>query len=230
MGKRPSGSVKTSLNLEIDQLEEKPRNIYEELPDAQLAVLARQKDPKAFDMLMRRYQKKAFTVAYLMSGSDTETAKDLTQQAFLNTFRSIQKFRADSSFYTWFYRILINTCIDDQRRRKRREQYFSFRSLLPDGGDDREQKIENFPNPGQSGNPLRLLDSKELYNEVKSALNTLSEKQRCAFQLKVFQEMSISEISAIMKTAPGSVKSHLFRATQSLRSALAAWRLTDGRG
>ena len=141
----------------------------------------------------------------------------------------IDKFRADSSFYTWFYRILINTCIDDQRRRKRRKQFFSFRSLLPEGNDAREQNIESFPDPGQSDNPLHVLDSKELYNAVNTALNALSEKQRCAFQLKVFQEMSISEISEIMKTAPGSVKSHLFRATRSIRRALAAWQLPDRR-
>lgn len=229
MGKRPGSSVEASLSFGIGRLEEDPPDVYQDLPDTQLAARARQNDPKAFDTLMRRYQKKAYTVAFQMSGSDTETAKDLTQQAFLNAFRSIHKFRADSSFYTWFYRILINTCIDDQRRRKRRRQFFSFRSLLPEGNDAREQNIESFPDPGQSGDPLHTLYSKELGDALKTALSALSEKQRCAFQLKVFQEMSISEISAIMKTAPGSVKSHLFRATQSIRRALAAWQLSDRR-
>jgi RNA polymerase sigma-70 factor, ECF subfamily len=229
MGERPGSSVKASLNSGVNRLEDDSRDAYKDLPDAQLAARARRNDPEAFDMLMRRYQKKAYTVAFQMSGKDTETARDLTQQAFLNAFRCIHKFRADSSFYTWFYRILINTCIDDQRRRKRRRQFFSFRSLLPEGNDAKEQDIEDIPDPGQSGDPFHVLDSKELHAAVKTALNALSEKQRCAFQLKVFQEMSISEISAIMKTAPGSVKSHLFRATQTMRRVLAAWQLSGRR-
>lgn len=223
MGKKPGGSAKAILDGANDPLVEVTRDAYQDLPDRQLADRARQKDPKAFDMLMRRYQKKAYAVAFQMSGSDTETARDLTQQAFLNAFRNIHKFRADSSFYTWLYRILINTCIDDQRRRKRRNQLFSFRSPPQSADDDRGQNIESFPNPEQYADPLRNLDSKELHKAVTTALNALTEKQRIAFQLKVFQEMSISEISEIMKTAPGSVKSHLFRATRSIRRALAAW-------
>ncbi len=229
MGKRPIGSATASLNFDNDGLENDPKEVYQDLADSQLADRARQNDPKAFDMLMQRYQKKAYAVAFQMSGSDCETARDLTQQAFLNAFRSIHRFRADSSFYTWFYRILVNTCIDEQRRQKRRKQFFSFRSLLPDKNDDREENIENFPSLEHSSDPLRLLDSKELYNAVKTALNALSEKQRCAFQLKVLQGMSIAEISAIMKTAPGSVKSHLFRATRSIRRALADRQLSDRR-
>ena len=229
MGKRPIGSATASLNFDNDGLDDDPKDVYQDLADSQLADRARQNDPKAFDMLMQRYQKKAFAVAFQMSGSDRETARDLTQQAFLSAFRSIHRFRADSSFYTWFYRILINTCIDEQRRRKRRKQLFSFSSPARDKNDTREGNIENFPNTGHYSDPLRLLDSKELHDTVKTALNALSEKQRCAFQLKVFQGMSIAEISAIMKTAPGSVKSHLFRATRSIRRALVAWQLPDRR-
>lgn len=229
MAKRPGSSATAPLIFGKDRSADDTRNACQDLPDAELAARARQNDPEAFDMLMRRYQKKAYTVAFQMSGSDIETARDLTQQAFLNAFRAIYNFRADSSFYTWFYRILINTCIDDQRRRKRWKQFFSFRSLSPEENDDPRHNIDNYPDTGQSGDPFHLLNSKELHAAVKAALNALSEKQRCAFQLKVFQEMSISEISKIMKTAPGSVKSHLFRATQSIRRALAAWRLSDER-
>ena len=87
MGKRPGSSAIASLNSGIDRLEDDSRDACGDLPDAELASRARQNDPKAFDMLMRRYQKKAYAVAFQMSGSDTETARDLTQQAFLNAFR-----------------------------------------------------------------------------------------------------------------------------------------------
>lgn len=196
----------------------------EELSDAQLAARAGQNDANAFDLLMKRYQKKAYSVAFQMSGSDAETALDLTQQAFLNAFRSIDKFQGKSSFYTWFYRILINTCIDDQRRRSRKQRFFSFRTLTREQNDAQEPNIENFPDTDPSDNPLQALKTKELYKAVEQALGGMSEKQRCAFKLKVFQGMSIKEIAEIMKTAPGSVKSHLFRATRSMRHALADWR------
>lgn len=217
-------SSKKSLDFGINDEGDGFGETLQELTDAQLVARAGRNDAKAFDMLMKRYQKKAYSVAFQMSGSDAETALDLTQQAFFNAFRSIHKFQGKSSFYTWFYRILINTCIDDQRRRRRKQRFFSFRTLTGDKNDIQEPNIENFPDPDPSGDPLQTLKTKELYNAVEQALDGMSEKQRCAFKLKVFQGMSIKEIAEIMKTAPGSVKSHLFRATHSMRQALTDWR------
>jgi RNA polymerase sigma-70 factor (ECF subfamily) len=138
-------------------------------------------------------------------------------------FRNLGQFEGRSRFSTWLHRIAVNACLDARRRRRR-----WFRMILPrraerrDEGDP-EDPLDNVPAPENGMDPVSSLSSAELKRDVMDALRRLSEHQRTVFQLKVFQEMSIPEIAAVTGMAEGTVKSHLFRATQSVREQLRQW-------
>ena len=194
------------------------------LSDKELVLRAQQGDTWAFEQLVRRYQHKAYTIAVQMGNGDVEEAKDITQQAFLKAFNNLNKFKGKASFYTWFYRILVNTCLDNRRRHNRWRQLFSFHPLDDaKGNGKRGNAFDNFPDPNHRSVPDITFESKELDRTLQAALRSLPEKQRCVFQLKIFQEFTVAEISEIMGIRPETIKSHLFRATRSLRSALTGW-------
>lgn len=191
--------------------------------DALLVERLKSGDRQASDELIRRYQEKAFAVAFRMLSGDREEALDLTQDAFLTALRKIDGFEGKSSFYTWFYRILINTCLDFLRRRKRWRRLLYFRR--PNSKDTREpsETLAEVASSEPSANPGAVVDARELQRDVRGAMALLSDRQRMIFNLKVFEEMRIAEIARTMGLAEGTVKSHLFRATRIMRGALADW-------
>ncbi len=189
--------------------------------DLELVERAKRQDPAAAEELVRRYQEKAYAIAYRTCSGDSEEAKDLTQEAFLRAFRSLKQFQGKASFYTWLYRIVVNTCLDGLRRQNRHRWFFSSRgSQREDGiGED----LEENPDPKIDNDPAATLSQRELRREVQKALANLSSTQRMVFELKVFDEMSIPEIAKVLNSAEGTIKSHLFRATQHVRKALNDW-------
>lgn len=194
-----------------------------ELKDEILVTRAKEDDPRAFEELIRRYRQKAYAVAYRMCG-DAEEARDLTQETFLRTFRELKTFKGQSSFYTWFYRILVNVCIDERRRRQRWKRiFFPWKSGQKDA-EHSDEAFDDYPDMKESADPDAVLSSRQLFQKVQKALINLPDRQRMVFQLKVFEEMSIPEIAEMMNLAEGTVKSHLFRATSFLRNALKEYR------
>jgi len=191
--------------------------------DEELVSRAQKDDQEAMAELVERYQKKAFSIAYHMGSGDIEEAKDFTQEAFLRAFRSIKRFRKKSSFYTWFYRIIINTCLDGRRRRQKREKIFPFLGTKSRKRGPSRDFIEERVDIREKNDPLISLSDKDFRYETQKAMMSLSERQRLVFQLKVIQDLNIREISRITGMAEGTVKSHLFRATHSLREALQEW-------
>jgi RNA polymerase sigma-70 factor (ECF subfamily) len=175
------------------------------------------------EVLVRRYQKMVFTTAYQFCGFQLDDAQDAAQEAFLKVFRRIRQFEGRSSFSTWLYRIVVNTCLYEGRRRKRWQKI-----VMPwrfSNKRDREDPapLENRADSSQDVDPTSILRGRELAKDVAKALEGLSDKQRVIFQLKAFQEMSIPEIAEVTGLAEGTVKSHLFRATQALRRRLGEW-------
>ena len=193
------------------------------LKDVDLVARAQDGDQAAFEVLVKQYQGKAYAIAYNMCSGDSEEAKELTQEAFLRAFRSLKNFRGKSSFYTWFYRILINTCLDSRRRRSRWEGIFSFWRRDKHEKASSDEISAQYPDPKEHSNPMDALSNKQLAQEIRQALASLPEKQRVVFQLKVLHGMRIREIAKIMGLAEGTVKSHLFRATHFMREALQEW-------
>ncbi len=179
--------------------------------DEKLVSLAQQGEREAFEELVERYKQKAYRIAFDFT-RDREEAKDLSQEAFLRAFAHLREFDQRSSFYTWFYRILVNLCLDHRRRVKR-----IFWEPLQ-GSPEKTSSNREFPSPSLS--PDREAMAGEVSQKVGSALASLPAKQRTAFLLKNHEGLSIQEIAEIMQTAEGTVKAHLHRAVVTLRRSL----------
>lgn len=184
----------------------------EELGDEKLVTLAQQGERKAFEKLVERYKQKAYRIAFDFT-RDQEEAKDLSQEAFLRAFTHLDSFDQRSGFYTWFYRILVNLCLD-HRRRGQRVRWQPFEDY--DGKVAGDNEIAN-----PAATPDRQAMSSEISRKIGTALASLPAKQRTAFLLKNHEGLSINEIAKIMQTAEGTVKAHLHRAVTTLRQNLA---------
>ena len=191
--------------------------------DEELVSRAKKDDPWAIEQLVLRYQQKIYAMAYQMLVGDAEEARDRTQDVFLQAFRSLKRFKGKSSFYTWLYRIAINTCIDARRRQNRwKKIFFPWRSDR-DKDAAPENSLEEIADANPNSDPLATASGRQLEGDVKTALKKLSQRQRTIFQLKVFQEMSIAEIAEALELAEGTVKTHLFRATRTVQKQLKGW-------
>ena len=179
--------------------------------DEELVRLAQGGDEQAFAELVERHKQKAFHIAFDFC-RDREEAKDLSQDAFLKAFVNLKNFDGRSSFYTWFYRILVNLCLDYKRRLKR-SPTDSFDETL-------EPQIERSHEPTQPRSPDQQVFARQMSRRVDAALQALPAKQRTAFILKNHEGLSIREIAELMQTAEGTVKVHLHRAVTALRHSL----------
>ena len=194
------------------------------LKDEDLLIRAREQDKDALDELFNRYLDKAYAIAFNLCSGDHEQAQDITQEAFLKVLRNINRFKGESEFSTWLYRIIFNTYLDSRKKRLKWGQIFSFWRIKKDKGGSGKEVLEELPDKNEIKNPLNVLQTKQFDQEIQKALHLLPEKQRIVFQLKVKNEMSIKEIAKITGSAPGTVKSHLFRATRALQKTLNDWK------
>jgi RNA polymerase sigma-70 factor (ECF subfamily) len=180
--------------------------------DEELVSLARSGDHKAFEELVERHKQKAYRIAFDFA-RDREEAKDLSQEAFLRAYTHLGNFDGRSGFYTWFYRILVNVCLD-YKRRKQRTSAEEFNEAI-------EHQVEPSHISQKPPAPDQQVLAGQLSRKVSAALEALPPKQRTAFILKNNQGLSIKEIAAMMQTAEGTVKVHLHRAVTALRQSLA---------
>ena len=180
--------------------------------DEELVTLARNGDRRAFEELVERHKQKAYHIAFDFA-RDREEAKDLSQDAFLKAFTNLKYFDGRSSFYTWFYRILVNVCLD-YKRSKQRKATEEFDETV-------EFRMEASHPTGHPAAPDEQVIAGQFSRKVGIALEALPAKQRTAFILRNNQGLSIKEIAETMETAEGTVKTHLHRAVMSLRQSLA---------
>ena len=183
-----------------------------QIGDEELVASAQKGDRRAFEELVERHKQKAYRIAFDFA-RDREEAKDLSQEAFLKAFTHISRFDGRSGFYTWFYRILVNVCLD-YRRRAKRTSTEEFNETV-EGRVEPSLLVSNPVSPDQQA------IAGQLSRRVGAALETLPAKQRMAFILKNHQGLSIREIAETMETAEGTVKVHLHRAVTALRQSLA---------
>lgn len=180
--------------------------------DEELVASAQKGERRAFEELVERHKQKAYHIAFGFA-RDREDAKDLSQDAFLKAFANLKKFDGRSSFYTWFYRILVNLCLDYKRRQKRAP------------ADEFDETVEHQMDPSHEPKTARTPDQHVLAGQISrkvgSALEALPAKQRTVFILRNHQGLSIKEIAETMETAEGTVKVHLHRAVTALRQSLA---------
>jgi RNA polymerase sigma-70 factor (ECF subfamily) len=180
--------------------------------DEELVALARTGDRQAFEEIVERHKQKAYRIAFDFA-RDREEAKDLSQEAFLRAYTHLRNFDGRSAFYTWFYRILVNACLD-YKRRKQRTSTEEFNETV-ESQLEPSQAAQKLPSPDQ------IVLAGQLSRKVGAALEALPPKQRTAFILKNHQGLSIREIAEMMETAEGTVKVHLHRAVTALRRSLA---------
>lgn len=183
-----------------------------ELGDDELVALAQKGERQAFEELVERYKQKAYRIAFDFT-RDREEAKDLSQEAFLRAFTHLKGFDLRAGFYTWFYRILVNVCLDYRRRRGR---------VVWESLDQKANGVDDGPGvASELATPDQEAISGEISRRVGEALQALPAKQRTAFILKNHQGLSIQQIAEVMQTAEGTVKAHLHRAVTALRQRLA---------
>jgi len=183
----------------------------QQLCDEELVALAQQGERDCFEILVRRYMEKAFHIAFDFT-RDTELAKDLSQDAFLRAYANIKQFDGRSSFYTWFYRIVVNLCLDYARRR-RRVAWESLDQMSEESRDQRQFADSSFA-------PDQQAIAGEAKRRVDKTLEEMPKKQRAAFLLRNHQGLSIADVAKVMKTTEGTVRVYLHRAVAALRQSL----------
>ena len=184
---------------------QQPREMRKEPTDSELVAALKGGDRAAFEELFQRNQRRVYSVALNFFGGRCHAAEDVTQQVFLKLFRNAGKFRGDAKVSTWLYRITINLCIDEQKRRKR----FSFFGDLFGSG-------ESLPDPPRENS----LGSFELEDEVRRAVGELKPVFRLAIVLKHVEGMSYREMAEVLECSEGTVASRLSRGHKQLAEML----------
>ena len=169
---------------------------------------AQQGDLGAYEQLVQRYERKAYGLAFSLMGN-REDAEDMLQESFFQAFQALARFRGESSFRTWFYRILINRCRSEKRKR-------SWPRLFV--REEKEETMEEEVSVQETPRDQAALS--ELSKKIGEAVEALPFKQRLVFTMKALQGMKVREIGDILNLRPGTVKAHLFQATQKVQRSL----------
>ena len=173
-------------------------------------------DANAFETLVLEYEKNVYNIALRMTGN-SEDAADMTQEAFIKAYNSLQSFRGDSKFSVWLYRIVSNVCLDFLRSKNRRPTVSL--SVEDDDGEDAQLDVAD-----ESQSPELLLDRKLTRESVRRGLDSLPPDYRQILLLREIQGLSYDEISQALCLEVGTVKSRIFRA----RKRLCTFLIDDG--
>jgi RNA polymerase sigma-70 factor (ECF subfamily) len=175
-------------------------------------------DRDAFEELIKRHDRDILRLAFHMLGN-REEAREVFQETFLKAFRSLHRFRFESSFYTWVYRIATNVSLDHLRKRQILREEISYESDA-ETHPDRPALKDTLAATTYYSNPERRLYGREVGEKIQQALKTLSEKERLVFELRHYQGLRLRMIGEIMGSTEETAKNYLFRATQKLRTQL----------
>lgn len=174
--------------------------------DSDLVEAVKAGDAWAFEELFRRNQRRVYSVALNFFGGRKQAAEDVTQQVFLKLYTSLKRFRGDAKLSTWLYRITINLCIDEQKRRKR---FLFFGDLF--------EKEEAVPEQETALIPDRF----DVQTEVRKAVAELKPEFRATIVLKHVEGMSYAEMAEVLECSEGTVASRLSRGHRKLAEKLA---------
>jgi RNA polymerase sigma-70 factor (ECF subfamily) len=182
--------------------------------DSQLVARAQQGDKQAFSLLVEKYQRK---LTRLLSRfiRDQAEVEDVTQEAFIKAYRALPAFRGDSAFYTWLYRIGINTA---------KNYLMAMGRRAPTSTEVEAEDAEGFEEGEQLrdiNTPESVLLSNEIARTVNATIERLPEELRTAIQLREIEGMSYEEMATAMGVSKGTIMSRLFHARQKLQKALA---------
>ena len=183
-------------------------------PDADAPLIARVKlgDVKAFEMLVVKYQRRIERLIGRMV-RDVDLVPDIAQETFIRAYRAIPQFRGDSAFYTWLYRIAVNTAKKALMELKR-DPLVTEAARAPRDDDDESSRIESELSGGET--PDAILASKQIASAVNFAIEALSDELRQAITLRESEGLSYGEIAELMNCPIGTVRSRIFRAREAI--------------
>ncbi len=175
----------------------------------QIVAACRRGEPEGFRALYEVYKDKVYSIALYFFHGDEAAASDITQQVFLKLMRGIGKFRGESGFGTWLYRMVVNECLDSARRAKARpEREFVIPMAVP--GQESAQESE--------------IAEQQRAQSIQAAVAELPPKLRVAVLLRYFDELSYEEMARAMNCSMGTVASRLSRGCQMLKRKLEGLR------
>ncbi len=163
----------------------------------------------AFDELVLKYQDRIYNLCRHMLGNGNE-AEDAAQDTFIKAYQNLKNFRPEASFYTWVYRIAVNTCLDYKKK-----PFFS--SLFKSTENGKQYLIEQ---SSDAPSPERLYESKQIGLALNDSIGKLPPKLRTAIILKEIEDLSYAEIADILEISVGTVKSRISRAKEGLKTLL----------
>jgi RNA polymerase sigma factor (sigma-70 family) len=174
-------------------------------------------DLAAYDQLVQQFQERIYGLCYHMT-SHHEDAHDLAQDTFVKAWQALKSFKGDSSFYTWIYRIAVNTCLNHLKLRRNRTPHLSLNDLdvQPENDPDLVALVSD-------KTPRREANLAELQRRLNEAILKLSEDHRSVVTLHDIQGLPHDQIAKILGVNPGTVRSRLFYAHQQLQGWLADW-------
>jgi len=181
--------------------------------DQQLVVRAQRGDTRAFDLLVLKYQGRIATLVSRFLNDPSEV-EDVTQEAFIKAFRALPKFRGESAFYTWLYRIASNAAKNHLVARGRRPS--------ADADVEDAEYYDEGDSLRDSETPEDMLFGQELAEVVKLALDELPDELRAALTLREFDGLSYEEIADVMSCPVGTVRSRIFRAREAIDTRVRA--------
>ena len=185
--------------------------------DIALVRRARAGDYRAFDLLVVKYQSRLISLAFKFS-KDLQVAEDIVQDSLIKSFKSLDSFREDSSFYTWVYRITVNTSKNFLVSKKRKDEL-----LASDMHEDGSLDLNSI----ETDNPESLLKASELKDILTYTLNQLGEDTKTALTLREFDGLSYEQISEIVNCPVGTVRSRIFRGREVLEEAIKKYKTDD---
>ncbi len=184
-----------------------------ELSDEELCKRVAERDAQAFDLLVERHQARAYRLACSIVGNEAD-ARDVSQEAFIRLYQSAGSFDGRSRFTTWFHRILVNLCIDHQRRNR---WWRRLVTLSPPDAETGEPAID--PPSAEPGPELGAIRNQSIV-KLRGLLAKLSPKQRAAVLLQVQEDLSSREIAAVLECSENTARVHVHRGIAELRKAL----------
>ena len=182
--------------------------------DKQLVERVKRGDKRAFDLLFLKYQHKIISLVgrYLR---DQDEVQDVTQESFIKAYRALPNFRGDSAFYTWLYRIAINTAKNQLVSRSRRPPDTDI------DADDGEFQ-DNYAVLRDNESPEDVLAMGQMESVIYRAIGDLPEELKVAVTLREFEGLSYDEIAEVMECPVGTVRSRIFRAREAIEKKIAA--------
>ena len=186
--------------------------------DEALCQRVANRDEAAFDQLVERYQGRAYRLAWSIL-RDAEEARDVSQEAFIRLYQSAGSFGGRARFSTWFYRLLVNLCLDQRRKTRWWRQIFAGSDGAGRPGEDSGETLLD-RQPAPATDPLEGMAKERETDRLWAAVGTLSPQQRAVVILQAQEELSTKEIATILKCSEATVRVHLHRALMTLRRTM----------